>query len=152
MAVAADEGASEFEVRHGIKVSLVRSLTKQVDDLGSLIERFSDQHDECLYKAPRLDEKLSKLKEDFMESRRVMKAHDRMQTNLPHLYKSAARKKQQRLRLPLQLVAQVDRASVTDQHQMATDQHQMVNKRYTHHLLSDSSTAGGSPIHQPSYH
>jgi hypothetical protein len=142
---AADEGASEFEVRHGIKVSLVRSLTKQVDDMGMLIESSSDQHDECLYKVPQLEEKLSKLKEDFSACKRVMKAHNRLQTNLPLLYKSAMKRKERLYQLPPQLVAQVDKASVTDQYQMVSSQ------RHGRRLVTDPGTAGGSPIHQPTY-
>ena len=142
---AADEGAIEFEVRHGIKVSLVRSLTKQVNDVGSLIESSSDQHDECLYKVPRLEEKLSKLKGDFSACKRVMKAHNRLQTNLPLLYKSATKRRERLYQPPPQLVAQVDKASVTDQYQMINSQ------RHSRRLLTDTGTAGGSPIHQPSY-
>eukprot|EP00118_Oscarella_pearsei_P001769 m.8414 g.8414 ORF g.8414 m.8414 type:complete len:844 (+) comp20580_c0_seq2:100-2631(+) len=135
---SASDDVHGLEVKQGIKVSLVHHLVKQLDGASETIEKYSQHHQECVYKVPRLQEKKKKLFGEYQTQNKVIQAHERLQVNLPVLFSAVTQRKDQ---VPDELVAQVDKASVTNQYQMMNG---MSPKR----LPGEQGTAGGFPLRQ----
>ena len=128
-----------LELKRGIKVSLVHHLTQQLDVASEKIKRYSEHYHECLYKVPRLHEKRKKLQDEYEVQGKVARAHKRLQVNLPIMFNALGQRQEQLQHVPDELVARVDKASVTNQYQMMND------------LLPSAVSrgeAGGSPLRQ----